>query len=114
MLILKNQEENLYQIQSVFYDIHSYKNTKWFWCKKCKRIARLNVKGICPNCFNKGYLEEADPNVVFENNYYRYQYINKKIEKLVYKEHTAQIGNSAGREHYNKIHAIVHEQQMLT
>ncbi|MBR4486286.1 hypothetical protein IKS57_02835 [bacterium] len=56
-------------------------------------MTRFNAKNICQNCLEKNKLEEINPDEKLANNYYRYQYKNKKIEKLVYQEHTAQLSN---------------------
>lgn len=91
----------LYSLYANKFSLHSYKDTKWYYCSKCRRITRFNVKGICPHCFNENSLSECNPNDVFKNNYYRYQYLNKKIEKLVYKEHTAQFSTEKGKDVQN-------------
>ena len=93
--ILKEYDDKnqLYSLWADRFDLHRYSDTKWFFCQNCRKITRFNAKNICPNCFEQNKLEEINPNEKLENNYYRFQYTNKKIEKLVYQEHTAQLSN---------------------
>ncbi|MBQ5500864.1 MAG: hypothetical protein IIT81_01475, partial [Mycoplasmataceae bacterium] len=60
-------------------------------------MTRLNIKEICPYCCCNKSLEQVNPDEHFKNNYYRYEYLNKNIEKLVYVEHTAQIKSNEAR-----------------
>ena len=92
----------LYSIDADKFYLHKYTDTNWFYCKKCRKLTRFNTKNICPHCFEKNTLAKTNPDEFFKNNYYRHQYINKKIEKLVYKEHTAQLSAEAGKERQNE------------
>lgn len=97
-LTYKNDEtENSHQIFANKFILHHYSDSKWYYCTKCKKLTRLNLNCVCPNCIEKDSLELVDPNIKLKDNIYRYQYVNKKIEKLVYKEHTGQISNISGR-----------------
>jgi Lhr-like helicase len=82
--------------------LHRYTDSKWYYCKKCKKLTRFNIEHVCPNCYSVNTLEECNPDEYFASNYYRRQYINKKIEKLVYKEHTAQLSSELGKERQNE------------
>lgn len=66
------------------------KVAKWCQCSKCRNITMYNINNICPQCSN-ATLVECDPNDVFVDNYYRKEYMNKKVERLVYREHTGQL-----------------------
>ena len=92
----------LYSINADKFYLHKYSDTNWYYCKKCRKITRFNAKNICQHCFEKDTLELTNPDELFKNNYYRYQYVNKKIEKLVYKEHTAQLSAETGKERQNE------------
>lgn len=92
----------LYSIDADRFNLHKYTDTKWYYCKKCRKLTRYNTKNICPHCFEENTLQITNPDEFLKNNYYRYQYINKKIEKLVYKEHTAQLSTEKGKERQNE------------
>ena len=55
------------------------------------------MNGVCPHCVESDCLIEINPDEKLKDNIYRYQYLHKKIEKLVYKEHTGQISNITGK-----------------
>lgn len=93
-----DKKNKLYHIRADKFVLHNYTDSKWYYCKKCRKITRFDVEHICPSCFSINTLEECNPNEFFESNYYRRQYVNKKIEKLVYKEHTAQLSAELGKE----------------
>lgn len=95
----KNQLHSIYADKFCF---HNYDETEWFYCKKCRKITRFNTKQICPHCFESNTLVQVDSDKYFENNYYRQKYKHKKIEKLVYKEHTAQLSAESGKERQNE------------
>lgn len=97
MTYRSDEKENAYQLISNKFILKHFTNSKWYYCNKCKKITRFNINGICPNCIEKDSLEEINPDEKLKNNIYRYQYLNKKIEKLVYKEHTGQISNESGK-----------------
>ncbi|MDE7328483.1 MAG: DEAD/DEAH box helicase [Clostridia bacterium] len=91
VLTCVDNENQLYRIEANRFQLHKYTQSKWYVCKKCRKITRFNNYGVCPHCFEERVLSECNPDQYFQNNYYRQQYVNKKIEKLVYKEHTAQL-----------------------
>lgn len=66
------------------------KIAKWCQCTKCKSITLYNINNVCPQCADRT-LVQCDPGSVFIDNYYRKEYINKKVERLVYREHTGQL-----------------------
>lgn len=99
-----NVIENVDKINSLFrcndkyFTLHSATDCKWYYCRKCKKITRFNPNNVCMNCRKKGCLEECDPNDIFKNNYYRNKYMSKKIERLIYEEHTAQLSASTAED----------------
>ena len=98
-LTYKNDEnENSYQVFANKFILHHHSDSKWYYCNKCKKLTRINVDFTCPNCIEKNSLIEINPDEQLKDNIYRYQYLNKKIEKLVYKEHTGQISNISGKQ----------------
>ncbi len=94
--LIKSENEDQTSIDSIFkvpannFVLIGPKIAHWYQCKKCKSLTLYNVKGICPSCSSKA-LVECDPNVVFKDNYYRKEYMTKKVERLVFREHTGQL-----------------------
>lgn len=90
--IIKKYDDEKDQIDCQLYAVHSYKKLKFYYCSKCKKITIYNINNHCVNGDCNGTLIEIiDPDNYFENNYYRNQYINRPRERVVSKEHTAQI-----------------------
>ena len=89
-------------IKASQYSIHSYKNLKYFRCPKCGKMTLYNVNGVCtePDC--NGILEEVkDVDEAMKNNYYRSEYLNRPIEKIICQEHTAQMNADEAKEIQN-------------
>ncbi len=84
---------NTYLIKATDYDLYSYKNLQFYKCKKCNKLTLYNINGKCTEADCDGTLEECDvdSDILYSNNYYRNEYINRPIEKLVCREHTAQM-----------------------
>lgn len=91
--------DEVYQINSSKYSLHSYKKCKYYICSKCKNLTIYNVNGVCPKKECDGTLEECDPDEVLKQNYYRNEYITKKIEPMMIKEHTAQLTRKMAKEY---------------
>lgn len=79
-----------YKVPADRFNLIGPKAANWHYCTKCKSITLYDVNHICPNCANKN-LESCDPNEIFKDNYYRKEYMNKKVERLVFREHTGQL-----------------------
>lgn len=99
---IKGKEDLLYQIDATKYVLNSYKNIDFFKCPVCKKITQYNVKNVCPTKNCTGKLEKCDPDEELKLNYYRKEYMNKRIERVVVKEHTAQLNKDTGREYQRK------------
>ncbi len=82
-----------YLIKASDYDIHSYKKLHYYKCKKCNKLTIYNINSVCTEADCDGRLEECDvdQDPFYSNNYYRNEYINRPIEKLICREHTAQM-----------------------
>ncbi len=93
-----------YKIDPTKYILESYKNLKFYKCDKCKKLTLYNVKNICPtkNCNGILHLCNVDKEKNLIDNYYRNEYINKKIERMIIKEHTAQLGKKTAKEYQRK------------
>ena len=83
--------DNVYQISSSNYILKNYKENKYYKCDKCGLLTPFNVHNVCPTKECQGSLSECDPDDVLKNNYYRKEYMNKKVERINIKEHTAQL-----------------------
>lgn len=86
-----DSKQNLYQLDISKFHLHRYDDINWFFCNNCKKITRFNAKQICQNCLKINTLEQINVDKKLESDYYREQYKNKKIERLTYQEHTAQL-----------------------
>ena len=100
-LLKKHPLKDAYQIEASKYIVRNYKGNKFYRCFKCGRLTPYNVHNVCVQDNCDGILSEMDPDVVLENNYYRNQYKNKKIERIVIKEHTAQLDRKKAKEYQN-------------
>ncbi len=99
---IEGNYEKLYQIEAKRFEIDSYIKNKFYFCPKCKKITPYNVRNVCPTKKCDGKLEKCNLEELFKNNYYRKEYMNKTIENIVVKEHTAQIDRDKGRQYQNE------------
>lgn len=95
--IVVSNEDQYDQIDSKSYSVHSYKNTKFYYCKKCHKVTFYNINGKCTDGDCDGELVEINPDVLFEKNYYRNEYMNRPLERVVSREHTAQIKSAEAK-----------------
>lgn len=100
-MLFKHEKKEAYQIDASRYILKNYKNNQYYICDKCKRLTPYNIRGACVQDDCLGTLKQADPDMVLANNYYRKQYIHKKIERIVAKEHTAQLERKTAKEYQN-------------
>lgn len=98
-LFKKHESKDAYQIDSSKYIIKNYKTSKYFKCSICNKLTPHNVHNICVQDNCKGTLIEVSPDKELENNFYRKQYKTKKIEKIVIKEHTAQLDKKKAKKY---------------
>ncbi len=84
---------NTYLIRASDYSIYSYKQLKFFKCRKCNKLTLYNVNSQCTSADCDGELAECDVDndPVYKNNYYRSEYMTRPVERLSCREHTAQI-----------------------
>lgn len=86
-----------YQIRAEKYVLKNHKTTQYYQCKKCGRITPHNIRNNCVQNGCDGTLVPVDTDEVLASNYYRKQYKNKEIERIVIQEHTAQINKEDGK-----------------
>ena len=96
-LMIKHSSRDAYQIDVSRYILRNYKNSKYYQCSKCGRLTPYNVHNACPQDKCEGSLYEVDPDEAFAENFYRNQYKTKKIERIVIKEHTAQLDKKTAK-----------------
>ncbi len=84
---------NTYLIRASEYSLHSYKNLTFHKCTRCNKLTLYNVNQKCtdPDCDGELIECNVDTDEFYGNNYYRNEYINRPIERLVCREHTAQM-----------------------
>lgn len=90
-----------YQIKASKYIIKNYKNHKYYQCQKCHRLTPYNVNNACIKDKCTGSLKEINPDEVLKDNFYRNEYMNGRIEKVIIKEHTAQLDRKIARLYQN-------------
>lgn len=89
--IIVPNEDQYDQIDSKSYSVHSYKNTQFYYCKKCHKVTFYYLNGKCTDGDCDGELIAINPDEIFKKNYYRNEYMNRPLERVISKEHTAQI-----------------------
>ncbi|MCK9330037.1 MAG: DUF1998 domain-containing protein, partial [Candidatus Cloacimonetes bacterium] len=81
------------------FDIISKDKTNWFVCDKCKAITSHNINDSCVKGDCSGTLISCNPDELLKDNYYRNEYVSKKIESIVVQEHTGQLTREQGRKY---------------
>ena len=99
---IKHSKYEAYQMNVSRYVLKNYKTSKFYQCNKCGKVTPYNVHDKCPSKDCNGTLKEIDPDVIFDKNYYRKEYMNKKIERVVIEEHTAQLERKKAREYQER------------
>lgn len=91
--------DEIYQISTDKYVLKNYKESKFYRCDKCGMLTPYNVHNVCPTNECDGILRECDPDEELRSNYYRKEYLTKKIERINIKEHTAQLKVETAKEY---------------
>ena len=97
--LTRHDKKNAYQIDAGRYIVKNYKKSKFYQCDKCGRLTPYNINNKCVQDKCPGTLHEVDPDEALAANYYRQQYKTKKIERIVIKEHTAQLDRKQAKEY---------------
>ncbi|WP_035765017.1 DEAD/DEAH box helicase [Butyrivibrio sp. NC2002] len=97
--VIKHEKKDAYQLDASHYIVRNYKTSKFYQCSKCGRLTPYNINNKCVQDKCMGELKEVDPDEALATNYYRQQYKNKKIEKIVIKEHTAQLERKQAKQY---------------
>ena len=98
-LLETNDKKNAYQIYASRYVLKNYKTSDFYKCSKCGRLTPYNIRNKCPRDKCEGVLSLIDPDIDLASNYYRQKYKTKKIERIVIKEHTAQLESKLAKEY---------------
>lgn len=96
------QDKDVYQVNVNRFKVVPYFKKKWYICPKCNKITLFNINNICPTFKCNGKLIECDPDKLFTDNYYRKQFMTKKIERIIIEEHTAQLNNKIAKEYQER------------
>ena len=103
-ILVKNTERpeylNTYMIKSNSYELFSYKKLKFYKCNKCNKLTLYNINNKCTEADCDGTLCECDVDndEYYKNNYYRNEYLTRPVEKLICREHTAQMNANEAKE----------------
>lgn len=75
------------------YTFTGYKNLKYYKCKRCNKLTIYNINNKCTEADCDGELEpcDVDTDPYYSQNYYRNEYISRRVERLICREHTAQL-----------------------
>lgn len=97
------KDRNKTQLNVNQYSIYSPKDIEFYKCDKCSQITVNNIHNHCIKHNCTGTLKPLDISDQSDKmtSYYRRQYQNKKIERVIVEEHTAQIGKKIGRVNQN-------------
>ena len=98
-ILCKHDKKDAYQIDASRYVIKNYKTSKFYQCSKCGRLTPYNLRGNCTQDKCTGILSEVNPDEALTTNFYRTQYKEKKIERIVIQEHTAQLERKQAKEY---------------
>lgn len=96
------EEKDGYQLMATHFVANNYKNTKYYMCDRCGRITPHNINDVCVQDKCLGKLNEVNPDEALASNYYRDKYKTKRIERIVIKEHTAQLKRETAKEYQNE------------
>lgn len=98
-LLVKHEKKDAYQIDASRYILKNYKKSKFYRCDKCGRLTPYNLRRKCNEDKCLGTLSEVNPDEALASNFYRRQYKEKKIERIVIKEHTAQLNRKQAKDY---------------
>lgn len=94
-------KNNKLEVQLSYEDfiVSNDKEIDFYQCDTCGRITTKNIKSLCTQNGCSGHVVKSDGTYTFQGIglYYRENYINKKLERLVIEEHTGQLSKKLGR-----------------
>ena len=89
---------NTEKINATSYSVHSYKRLNYFKCNLCGKMTIYNINNACTDAKCQGKLiPVVDVDSITDNNYYRKEYMNRAIEKIDCREHTAQMNSDEAK-----------------
>lgn len=97
------QNHDHVQINIDRYSVVRAEQQKFYRCDRCYKITPNNVGGHCHQRNCEGHLNEITDFSTIDgiSGYYRKQYLDKQIERIIVEEHTSQIGKRIGRVNQN-------------
>ncbi|SUT88685.1 ATP-dependent helicase [Acholeplasma oculi] len=99
LLIQQENSDGRSQIELSSYKIINGKDSTWYQCNKCKTLTTHNINNVCIKGDCSGTLNVCDPDVILKDNFYRNEYLSRKINSIVVQEHTGQITREQGRKY---------------
>ncbi len=96
--IISIDERGRGQIDFSKFIIYKKEGKKWYICEKCGNLTTHNINNCCVKGDCSGKLSKCDPDIVLKDNYYRNEYIGKKIEPIVVQEHTGQLNRKTAKD----------------
>ena len=97
---LSRVDGNAYRIDTA--KIRVTKPSKWYICKKCKRLTCHNIENVCPTYHCDGELVPIDPEKEFFDNHYYRLFSEMEIRDLRIVEHTAQLDRDMAYDYQKK------------
>ena len=97
---LSRVEGSAYRVNTA--KIRVTKPSRWYICKKCKRLTCHNIENVCPAYHCDGDLVPIDPEKEFFDNHYYLLFRNMEIRDLRIVEHTAQLDRDMAYDYQKK------------
>ena len=101
LYVFHSSRNNKLEVQLSYEDfmISNDDEIDFYQCDTCGRITTKNIKSLCTQNGCSGHITKSNGKFDFQGIglYYRDNYINKNLEKLVIEEHTGQLSKKLGR-----------------
>ncbi|MCI2068572.1 MAG: DEAD/DEAH box helicase [Bacilli bacterium] len=81
------------------YSLYSYKQLSYFACQKCGNVTIYNLNGKCQSSDCDGELIPINPDLYFQGDYYRKEFMTKPMERIICQEHTAELRKDVARKY---------------
>ena len=99
MGVIKLNNDSEGQINFADFKIIKKEDRDWYVCSKCGNLTTHNINDSCVKGDCAGTLIPCNPDELLKDNYYRNEYLEKKIEPIVVQEHTGQLTREKAKEY---------------
>ena len=99
MGVIKLNNDSEGQINFADFKIIKKEDRDWYVCSKCGNLTTHNINDSCVKGDCAGTLIPCNPDKLLKDNYYRNEYLEKKIEPIVVQEHTGQLTREKAKEY---------------